>query len=130
DLGLQTLRGQGELLLLALQPFVLALQVVDPLSENGLAGQGLAGEVLTSDLHGLLSLTGELVLLLLERVHLQFEALAAGGEIGSTAANLLQKLQLPLVRTGKGFVGVRGFVRGLGGLGTEDRPYPLEGSPP
>src|SRR5699024_3048898 len=71
----------GELLLLALQPFVLALQVVDLLSETGLAGQGLAGEVLTSDLHGLLSLTGELVLLLLELVHLQFEALAAGGDI-------------------------------------------------
>ena len=109
---------------------MLALQVGDLLGESGLAGQGLASEILTADLHGLLSLPGELVLLLFELVHLQFEPLAAGGDIGNTAADLLQQFELLLVGIIEGFVGVLGFVQGLIGLGAEDRRDPLEDAHP
>ena len=109
---------------------MLGLQIGDLLGQPGLAGQSLAGEVLTADLHGLLGLTGQLVLLLFELVDLQLEALAAGGDIGNTAADLLQQLQLLLVRIVKGFVGVFGLVQSFVGLGTEDRRDPLEDTHP
>ena len=97
DLGLQPLAGPGELLLLTLQLRVLGLQVGDLLLQAGAAGQRLAGQVLATDLEGLLGLLGQLVGLGVQLVGLQLDPLAAGRDVGDPAADLLQQLELPLV---------------------------------
>ena len=121
DLGLQPLLRQDELLLLALERRLLLLEGGDLRGEPGLAGQRLAGEVLATGADGLLGLSLELGRLLLELVDLELDALAAGGHVGDTAADLGEELELPLVAVVEGLAGVLRLVQGLVGLGAEDQ---------
>ena len=105
---------------------MLGLQVADLLVQPGLAGQGLAGQVLAVDVDRLLRLPLQLGLLLLELPDLQFEALPAGGDIRDAAAHLLEELELLLVRVVECLVGILHPVEGLVGLRPEYRLDPLE----
>src|SRR5690625_7046728 len=77
---------------------MLTLQIVDLLRQTGPAAECFAGEVLATDLHRLLRLPLQLALLLLELAHLQFEPLAARGDVRDTATHLLEELELLLDR--------------------------------
>lgn len=125
DLGLEALRREGELLLLALEGGVLRLQVGDLLLEGGAAGQRLAGEVLTAERERLAALVLQLGGLLLELVQLEFEPLAAGRHVGDAPADLLQQFELLLVRVVEGLARVLGPVQGLVRLRAEDHPHTL-----
>src|SRR5699024_2825049 len=113
DLRLEALGGCGELLLLLDEVLMLTLQIVDLLRQTGPAAECFAGEVLATDLHRLLRLPLQLALLLLELAHLQFEPLAARGDVRDTATHLLEELELLLVRVVECLVRILHPVEGL-----------------
>ncbi len=104
---------------------MLRLQVGDLLLEGRPAGQRLAGEVLAAEREGLAPLVLQLGGLGLELVELELQALAGGRHVGDAATDLLEQLQLLLVRVVKGLARILGPVQGLVGLRAEDHPHPL-----
>src|SRR5699024_2634675 len=94
--------------------------------QTGFTRQRLTREVLPAERHGLLRLLVQFRLLLLQLRNLQFETLTARRDVGNTAADLLQQLQLLLVRVIQGLVRVFGVVEGLIGLRSEYRADPLK----
>src|ERR1700749_4234249 len=75
--------------------------------------------------HRLRGLPVQLVLLLLQRVHLQLDTLTRRGHVSDAAADLRQHLQLALVGVVQGLARIFHPVQGLIGLGLEDHRYPL-----
>ena len=104
---------------------MLGLEVGDLRGEPGLAGQGLACEVLAARADRLLGLALELGRLLLELVDLELDPLAAGGDVGDTAAYLAEELELALIAVVQRLARVLGLVERLVGLGLEDQADPL-----
>ena len=97
------------------------LQVADLGRQRGLAGQRLAGQVFPPGTQRRPGLAVQLVLLLLQGVHLELDPLARCGHIGDAPADLRQHLQLALVGVVQGLARIFQPVQLLISLGLEDQ---------
>ncbi len=119
-LGLETLGGRDELLLLGGDLGVLGLEIGELRGDGGPSGERLAGQVLAVLGQGLAGLVLQLRPLLLELVGLDLDALPGGGHLGDAPAHLLEVLELLLVGEVEGVAGVLDPVEHLVRLGPED----------
>ena len=98
----------------------LGLQVGNLLMQATAPGEGFTGKVLAPLGQSRTSLILEGALLLRESLELQFDALAARGNVRHTSAHLLQELELLLIGIVEGLPGILGPIKCLGCLGLED----------
>src|SRR5580704_4614491 len=119
--GLQPLRGEGQLLFLLLQVRVLPLQVVELTLQAGLVLQGGPRQVLAALRQRVARLVVAAVDLFLQRVHLQLDTLAGGGDVSDPAPDPRQHLDLLLVGIVQGLARVFHPVQRPVGLGPENQ---------
>jgi len=117
------LGGGDELLLLLADLVVLGLQVGQLLAEGGPAGERLPGEVLVALGERGLGLVLQLVGLLLELAGLELDPLAGGRDVGDAPADLLEAVELLLVRQVERLTRILVFVENLVRLGLKDVGY-------
>ena len=121
DLGLQLLCGDGEFFFLLLQLRQLTLQVSDLLMQPATASQSLAGEILTTLRQRGSGLLFQRAFLLRQALKLQFDALAARGDVRYAPSDLLQQLQLLFIGVVEGFARIFGTVECLRCFRLEDQ---------
>ena len=100
---------------------MLGGEVGDLLVDGGTAGQRLAGQVVAAGGDRLLRLCLQLVSVALKLLHLQLEALTAGGDVSDPPAHLGQQLQLLLIGVVERLARVLVLVEDLVRLGFADQ---------
>src|SRR5207249_6521734 len=98
DLGRERLLAGDELLLLLLELLGLLVEALELLLEPGLALERLAREVLTAGGERLTCLRVELHDALLQLRLLELEALLCSDDVGDPALDVLEQLELALIR--------------------------------
>ena len=109
--------------LLALQLLALAVEILQLLLDSGLSLECLPRQVLPARGDGLPCLGIELDHVLLELLGLELQPLFGRHDVRDTSLDVLQRLQLLLVRVVEGFLRVLGAVQ----QGADLRPDDLAG---